>query len=200
MGRTSNAKEKLLDTAMLLVRGGSYFSVSVDDLCLHADVRKGSFYHFFESKQHLLFAAVDAWWANLKHDVLQPEAAANKPPLERIRLFLEAAVNQNRKTTASYGKVVGCPLGNLALELSTQDEEIRQRLEAVFEEFSDYLAACLTQAVEDGEIPPHPVAQTARALIAQFYGTILLAKVHNNLEYFTDLPDRAMRLIPRTNA
>ncbi len=47
MGRTSVAKEKLLQVAFDLIWQQSYGSVSVDDICERAKVKKGSFYHFF---------------------------------------------------------------------------------------------------------------------------------------------------------
>lgn len=59
MGRTSTAKEKLLDVAFKLIWDQSYGSVSVDDICQQAEVKKGSFYHFFESKAELAIAAYE---------------------------------------------------------------------------------------------------------------------------------------------
>ena len=43
MGRTSNAKERLLQVAFDLIWEQSYGSVSVDDICARAKVKKGSF-------------------------------------------------------------------------------------------------------------------------------------------------------------
>ena len=54
MGRTSDARERLIATAIELIRARSYESVGVDALCNHAQVKKGSFYHFFPSKQDLM--------------------------------------------------------------------------------------------------------------------------------------------------
>ena len=56
MGRTSDAKEKLLHVAFDLIWQHSYGSVSVDDICERADVKKGSFYYFFPSKSDLAVA------------------------------------------------------------------------------------------------------------------------------------------------
>lgn len=51
MGRTSNAKERLLEAVIELIWTGSYGSTSVDQICERAGVKKGSFYHFFESRK-----------------------------------------------------------------------------------------------------------------------------------------------------
>ena len=50
MGRTSNAKERLLQVAFDLIWQQSYGAVSVDDICQRAKVKKGSFYYFFPLK------------------------------------------------------------------------------------------------------------------------------------------------------
>ena len=51
MGRTSNAKERLLQVAFDLIWQQSYGSVSVDHICKRANVKKGSFYYFFPSNR-----------------------------------------------------------------------------------------------------------------------------------------------------
>ncbi len=62
MGRTSNAKERLLQVAFDLIWRQSYGSVSVDDICDRAKVKKGSFYYFFPSKSDLAVAAYEEHW------------------------------------------------------------------------------------------------------------------------------------------
>ena len=62
MGRTSDARERLIASAIDLIGARSYRAVSVDDLCAHAGVNKGSFYHFFPAKRDLALAAIDLQW------------------------------------------------------------------------------------------------------------------------------------------
>ena len=59
MGRTSDAKQKLIDSAIELIHSRSFADVGVNELCQHAGVKKGSFYHFFPSKQDLTLTALD---------------------------------------------------------------------------------------------------------------------------------------------
>ena len=53
MGRTSNAKERLLEVAFELLWDNSYNSVSIDQICARAGANKGSFYYFFKTKADL---------------------------------------------------------------------------------------------------------------------------------------------------
>lgn len=75
----------------------------------------------------------------------------------------------------------GCPLGNLALEMSTQDELIRVRVERFFQEWLGYFERMLDEAKEQGVVPATlDTAVTAQALLAYFEGVILLAKGRND--------------------
>ena len=70
MGRKSNAKERLINSAIELIGTRSYNSVGVQEICEHAGVKKGSFYHFFPSKSDLTVAALDAMWKYFQEHVL----------------------------------------------------------------------------------------------------------------------------------
>lgn len=59
MGRTSDAKEKILAAARSLIGGRGYSALGVAEICKAAGVPKGSFYCFFESKEALALAVVD---------------------------------------------------------------------------------------------------------------------------------------------
>ena len=196
MGRTSDAKERLIDTAVILIRAKSYSSVSVDDLCTNAGVRKGSFYHFFKSKRDLALAAVDSWWESIKTDVLEPAFQPDVPPLKRIERLFERAVSQQWLNQEKTGQFQGCPLGNLALEVSSQDEVMRQKLEITFNGFSTYIEKTLKEALADGALPSDtPVRETAQALLSYLYGITLLAKVSNDSNLMKSLSSRALNLV-----
>ena len=64
MGRTSDADERLKDAALALIWEESYGAVTIDDICKRAEVKKGSFYYFFESKAELAVAALEKMWAD----------------------------------------------------------------------------------------------------------------------------------------
>ncbi len=85
MGRTSNADQRLMDAALYLLWEESYGFVTIDDICKRADVRKGSFYHFFGSKSDLAVRALDRMWVEYKPQ-LDEMFAPSIPPMERIRI------------------------------------------------------------------------------------------------------------------
>jgi TetR/AcrR family transcriptional regulator, transcriptional repressor for nem operon len=55
------SKTKLINAALHVIRAEGYAATTVDDICSHAGVTKGSFFHHFKSKDDLALAAVDYW-------------------------------------------------------------------------------------------------------------------------------------------
>ena len=88
MPRISDAKEKLMSAARDLIWERSYGATSVDEICAKADVRKGSFYHFFKSKSDLEIAALEADW-QMKKAVYNEIFSPTVPPLDRLAKFFE---------------------------------------------------------------------------------------------------------------
>jgi len=109
------------------IHASSYATASVEDLCSDAGVQKGSFYYFFHSKRDLALAAIDDQWANTRATLLEPAFVPDVAPLDRIARFFRAIADHQRAEI-----VLGCPFGNLAAELATQDRVIRDRVRVVF--------------------------------------------------------------------
>jgi len=181
MGRTSNAKERLIKSAIELISARSYTAVGVQELCKHAGVKKGSFYHFFQSKRNLTLAALDFIWMTFRDQVLEPIFSSDLPPSEKFRRFLDMSYQHHCSTKETIGYMTGCQVGNLAVELSTQDEVIRQKIEQIFHEWVGYWEQILKEAVASGnlsvEIDP---CATAQAILAYIEGLLLLGKTFND--------------------
>jgi TetR/AcrR family transcriptional repressor of nem operon len=182
MGQASNAKEKLLGSALALMYARSYGDVGVQEICEHAGVKKGSFYHFFPSKRDLTLAAIDHQWTGVRQQLVKEILAVTNSPLNRVERCLELFYETQCGLKAQTGHVMGCPFGNLAIELSTQDEYIRKKIESIFQELAGYLERTLEDAVAVGEAPKQDVHTTAQALVAFIQGVLLLAKSQNDPE------------------
>jgi TetR/AcrR family transcriptional repressor of nem operon len=195
MGRTSEAREQLLESACELIYARGYQSVGVQELCEHAGVKKGSFYHFFHSKQELALAMLDRHWEEMRSQMLEPCFAPDAPPLARIRRYLAAACESLAESKRVSGAVCGCPFGNLALEMSTEDAAIRQKLEEIFRSWAGYFESAIQEAINAGDLPALDVEVTAESLIAFLSGTALLAKTHDSADVAHRLVGSAGRLL-----
>jgi TetR/AcrR family transcriptional repressor of nem operon len=195
MGQVSNAKEKLLGSALALMYARSYGDVGVQEICEHAGVKKGSFYHFFPSKRDLTLAAIDHQWASTRQHLVKEVLTGTNSPLKRVERCAELFYETQCGVKTRTGHVMGCPFGNLAAELSTQDEYIRKKIDSVFHELAGYLETTLEAAVAVGEVPKQDVHVTAQALLAFIQGIVLLAKSQNDPEVIGRLGKGFIRLL-----
>lgn len=179
MSTQSDTYQRIIDSATQLLHGRSYADVGVAAICENAKVKKGSFYHFFPSKQDLTLVVIDNYYIDMKTNLLDKAFSSLLAPMERLDRFVELAIDMQSTIYEQTGHIFGCPFGNLATELATQDETIRIKLDHLFERFQNIIRETLQEAVDSGQVEEMNVDSTAKAMMAYFEGTLLLAKTHN---------------------
>lgn len=194
MGRRSNARERLVDAARELMHERGYTAVGVAELCEKAAVNKGSFYYLFPSKRELALEVIDTFGIEAEEN-LRAVAGGDDPPLERLRRHFDDTYRTHRSQRQRCERMIGCPVGNLALEMSTQDDVVRERLSRVLDLQVERLAAVVTEAVERGDVPPLEPRRAARALVSLLEGAVMLAKTRDDPELLEGLGDDALRLL-----
>jgi TetR/AcrR family transcriptional regulator, transcriptional repressor for nem operon len=181
MGRTSDARERLVDEASQLFHARSYESVGVQELCEAASINKGSFYHFFASKEDLAAAVIDAQWQATLDQILDPALADDVPPLARLeRLFLYMT-KQQREARRELGRTPGCPLANMVGEVASHEPKLRRKLIRVYDSLDERIADVLRAAVKAGELPRGTnVDARTEAIVALAEGAMLLSAIHDD--------------------
>lgn len=193
MPRVSDAKEKLLDSAVKLVFTNSYEGVGIDDICRDAGVKKGSFYYFFESKKDLVIGSLERFFESQVRKMLADIFAAEATPEEKIRRYFYAIYEFQKALKNGGGRVCGCHFGNVAIEMSTQDEAMRSAISRLL----DDIAGCIEEALvgPKGGLSAAQAKQCAQQVLAYMEGTVLLAKVNNDPERIKALAVGATALV-----
>ena len=195
MARTTDTRAHLLSAAAELIWLGSYGSTSVDDICLRAGVKKGSFYHFFHSKSELVATALREAWESEKRPVLDRVFSPSVPPVERLIRFLAEGRRHHEEMCALHGRVLGCPLCTLGSEVSTQDAELRVVVDDILTTHTRYLASAIRDGMAAGVISPADPEPLAAAAFALLEGTLARARIQNSLDPLRDLERHLLRLI-----
>jgi TetR/AcrR family transcriptional repressor of nem operon len=185
MGRSSDAKEKLMDSVVELIWTGSYGSTTIDQICEKAGVRKGSFYYFFESKSDLAEAALSREW-DLKRPELDSIFSPTVPPLERLKKYCAHNYRFQAEILKKCGCVLGCPLFSLGAEVSTREDKLQLKVQQILEQKRKYLETAIRDAHAAGLIHAPDAAQKARALFAYYQGLATTARIENNIEVLQD--------------
>ncbi len=186
VGRTSDAKERLIEAMSELIWLGSYGSTSVDDICERAGVKKGSFYHFFTSKTDLCLTALDVGSSEI-YATLDRLYSPSIPPLERIRSEARWGYVFQCQIKEKFGRVLGCPLFSLGAEIGTSDELLGNKIKTILDKHICYYESALRDAQRAGEIPAGPVEPLARRLFAYTEGMLTQGRIHNDISYIADI-------------
>ncbi len=194
MGRTSDARNKILSAAQTLIELRGYSALGVAEICKAAGVPKGSFYYFFDSKEALALAVIDEHWAAQKQAWTRI-LGSDAEPLQRLRTLFEETEATQRAGQQSCGTVSGCMFGNLTLEMSNQTESIRERLQEIFEAQVDMVESVVAEALARKDITVTDTREAARAVVAQLEGQVLFAKLYNSTQRLSPLWANCLALL-----
>ncbi|CAA9230455.1 MAG: Transcriptional regulator, AcrR family [uncultured Arthrobacter sp.] len=179
MGRKSDARERILEASTALFQQRAYASIGVAEICSAAGVPKGSFYYFFPSKQALALEVINAHWIK-QGAQWSGILTSSEPALDRLRKLFLATAEVQTTALKGTGSVTGCLFGNLALEVSAQDNPVRERLQQIFEEQIDLIEAAVREGAAAGEFAGVDPRGTAKSIVAQIEGMVLFAKLFND--------------------
>ena len=168
-------------------------AVGVAELCSTAQVNKGSFYHFFPSKQTLLLEVIDTAWDETGM-LAEWERQIPHRPVDQLRRFLEELFAFHYADKESAGVVRGSLLANLAHELGTREPEIAKKLGELFERETTAFESLLTEALDRGEVSLGHPRHAAESLVGCIHGLLMLAKVRNDLSVLPQSENELLRL------
>ena len=191
MGRTSDAKERLMTAALELMWGESYGAVTIDDICTKADVKKGSFYYFFKSKADLTVAALEKLWQDDWKQRLDACFSPSTEPVQRLTNYLAALHVTHTERFKKYGKVLGCPVCSVETKNNTQEVDVSGKVREIVARKRKYYESAIRDAMAAGEIEPGDAAQRALAFSCLIEGAVAHARIMNEPDVLRTLPAAA---------
>ena len=182
----ADTREVLLRCGMQVLTEQGFAVTGIDAVLKQVGVPKGSFYHYFDSKEAFGQAVLQRYAEYFARKLDRWLLNEAELPLQRLRSFVEDA----KAGMSKYQFRRGCLVGNLGQEVVVLPESFRNELEAVLLNWQQCLATCLQQAVSQGQIAPD---SDCEALAAFFWigweGAVLRARLVQDvrpLDVFTD--------------
>ncbi len=169
----SPSKKKLLDAAIKHMLAKGYGATTVDEICKTAGLTKGSFFHYFETKEDLGKEALEYFY-NIMRDLMVEEGFLTRPdPLDRIYGYIDFVINFFQGDLSNRS----CLLGNIAQELSNTHEEIRKLCAKLLKEqsamFKQFLDEAKVKYAPKGNIDTQGLSDSLLSLIQ---GSLLYTK------------------------
>ncbi|MFH1035295.1 MAG: TetR family transcriptional regulator C-terminal domain-containing protein [Pseudomonadota bacterium] len=170
---TQETKERLLEVAAKLFHHQGYHATGLQQILREAGVPKGSFYFYFKSKEELALGVIDYFdqrWAALASEMLDD---ASQPPLGRLRRFFAWF----RDYFEQNGYTGGCPVGNLAQEMSDLNPLLAQKVAGSITAMAGKVEAVLEEAQRAGHLAPGwDTRQLAFFIVSSWHGSLIRMK------------------------
>lgn len=191
---SDETRRKILFAAFEEIHRHGFRATSLDTIAARAGVTKGALYHHFPEKSAIGYAVVDEV---IRKPVLvvylEPLREALRNDVDPIRA-IQDALRRRAGDFEAGGIELGCPLNNLAQEMSPLDEAFRARVATVLEALTDEFAGGLERARARGllrpEVDAHRVASFVVAAIEGSFGVAKNAMsvelLRSNLETLAD--------------
>src|SRR5258706_4149616 len=194
MARVTDTKERLLEAALQLIWEESLGVASVDAICDKAKVRKGSFYHFFKSKEELVAAALEAHFKTARVDfdrIFSPSVA----PIERLRGFFDLMVRKQQMKLEKAGRVVGCPYASVAVACSAADKLVHDAIQEILTTWRKYFETALRDGAADGSIPVKDIPATVDTIFDYIEGAMTAGRIKNSMAPIHSMGLNAFKLL-----
>ena len=179
---TSDTRERIIDSARLLIQDASYDGFSFRDIAERVGIRKASIYHHFETKEALAVAMLDQAVASFSDWARRFEREA---PAERLRAY---CFDLYRDRLQAGDKL--CPGGAFTAAWSHLGEPVRRAVERLFDAQHRFLRPALIDA--DATDPD----DTAAWFIANVQGAIITARARGDAALFERLCQRTLQQLP----
>lgn len=171
----AKTNEKLLNSAEKLFWHYGHGGSSLDKIANDAGQSKGALFHYFRNKKDITTQVLEKYAQDQVFAKLSKHFDAT-PNIKEALLSWALEIYQDYLAQDFKG---GCLLGNLALELSDNDEDARQAMAALFLEWENQLVGYFKDESRAGEVVMEP-RQFARLVIATMQGIQMTIKVHKD--------------------
>lgn len=181
----------LLEAAFDVVRRKGYGAAGLSEILNGTGLTRGALYYHFPSKEALGHAVLDAIEADLKSTWLEPLEGQTDPVPAMQKVLGSACARLTEEDI-----FLGCPLNNLAQELSCVDEGFRDRIAAIYRLWTDGLAEVVRKGQQARRFSRSADPQAvAAALVAGWAGARGLAKATKDSRALAGCAEQLMRYL-----
>lgn len=187
VSQRQDTRTALLDAGLDIMLEKGYSNTGLQEVLSSLGVPKGSFYHYFDSKEHFAIEIIRRFDESYSANLQRVLGNAHETPLQRLQSYCQAA----RDSLAAQECKKGCLIGKLSQEMAEQSEVLREELSLVMRKHRELFAHCMAQGQQLKEI----TASRSADELAEFFssgwgGAVMRAKTERStepIEIFMDL-------------
>lgn len=174
--RYDNTRQHILETGQRIIAGKGFSGVGLNEILTAAGVPKGSFYHYFASKEQYGQALLQEYFAQYLATIDALYGAGTGTGHERLMRYWQAwMVRQCEDSTDQK-----CLVVKLAAEVADLSDAMRLTLRDGTDQVVARIAGLIAEGVADGSLPALEPQRNAQMLYQMWLGASLLGKLHRN--------------------
>lgn len=174
-------KPEILNISLSVFRKNGYHHTAMSDLAVACGLQKGSFYHYFDSKEKLMEAVLTNTLAHLESEIFPLANDTNLPPRERMEALLK------KFATTMFMQEGGCIIGNITLETALTVPEFKPILKQIFDGWLTSLQKIYAlKFSEDSSL------RLAEQTVMEYEGAVMLTKIYGGDKFLRDCYLRVM--------
>ena len=175
--RSQPTRERLLEEGISSLLRDGYHGTGLKALLERAEVPKGSFYNYFDSKEDFAVAAIERY-AECIAQQMEASFADAPDPISGLRAFFRAQMDE----FVAAGFVGGCLVANLGSELEGNDA-CREVLDTSMRGYRDGLLGALQAGQKEGLLRSDlPAEAMADLLVSAWEGAVIRMKIERSLQ------------------
>jgi AcrR family transcriptional regulator len=176
---TQDVRDRIIEVAADLFLKQGYGATGIAQILEAAEVLRGSLYYYFPTKEDLLIATLEWRKKMMWPEVVQPVFDRIDDPIERLFGIL----NGYRQLLLMCEFQVGCPIGNLALELTETHSRVRQLLAENFDNWKNAVCGCIEEARTRFPDDARP-DDLAHFVLTVMEGAVMLARTYRTIDTY----------------
>ena len=173
-GQGETVRREIVEAANRLFYHRGYNQTSFSDIAEAAGIPRGNFYYYFQRKDDILGAVIDARIEGIRVTLADWDAAYTDPR-QRLTRFVKM-IRNSEKDLIRYG----CPMGSLNVELGKAQPTLKAKAKKMFDLYRDWLAAQFA-ALGHRDAP-----RAALRFLGQAQGTAVLTQVYGDRDYLRE--------------
>jgi TetR/AcrR family transcriptional repressor of nem operon len=177
MATLSTTREHLLEVGLKQLRSTGYTATGVKEVLNLAQVPKGSFYHYFPSKEAFVAELFERYSKGEGERAQRLLGDASIAPLKRLRTYFEELCSVN----GHKGEGTGCLVGSMSLEVADHIPKLQAQLEAMYTGWQSGIVDILRQAIKRGDLVKSTKPDALAEFILNSYeGALVRMKAEQN--------------------
>ncbi|MCL1125178.1 TetR/AcrR family transcriptional regulator [Shewanella surugensis] len=169
-------KQQIIDSGYALISQQGFTNVGLSQILKFANVPKGSFYHYFSSKEQFGEAIIHHYFKDYLHSLGELFNTPDENGYQKLMRYWQRW--EARQINNQHFQQ--CLVVKLSAEVADLSEPMRLALKVGSDNVINHITHCIQSGIEDGSIKPMDPLSTAKILYQMWLGASLLNKLHRD--------------------